>query len=343
MRIFVTGCAGFIGFHISKKLIEDGNKVIGIDNINKYYDQKLKKSRLKILKELSKKNKKNFLFIKGDITNKNLIKKIFLKTKFNKVIHLAAQAGVRYSLKNPRLYLNTNIKGFFNVLDESRKNKIKQFIYASTSSVYGGNTKIPFKEIHPADHPLQLYAVTKKSNELMAHAYSSLYGLPTIGLRFFTVYGPWGRPDMALFDFTRRILSGKKINLFNHGRHSRDFTYIDDIVQGIFKIIKSKKLKRKKQLKNQQDISESFAPYQILNIGKGKNVSLMKFIKAIEKATLKKAKIKKLPFQPGDIKDTFADTSKIKKYYKYLPQTDFELGVNNFVNWYKNFYKIKNS
>ena len=294
----------------------------------------MKKFRLKELFKISKNSTGNFTFYKKDIRDSGFVKKCFKKNKFDKVVHLAAQAGVRYSLKNPKIYLQTNIMGFFNIIESCKDNRVKHLIFASTSSVYGANRQVPFKEVHTTDSPLQLYAVTKKSNELMAHAYSSLYNLRTTGLRFFTVYGPWGRPDMALFDFTQKILNGKKISLFNHGNHSRDFTYIDDVVDGIYKVV-AKKIKLKN--KNTRKI---ITPYEILNIGNGENVHLKRFIKAIEKATSKKARSKNYPIQPGDIKDTFSSTKKIQKKYNYKSSTKIEEGVFKFVDWYRNYHKI---
>jgi len=338
MKILITGVAGFIGFHVTKKLLERGDKIIGIDNLNSYYSVKLKKARLKLLIKTSKISKGSFLFLKKDINNRKAVQKCFQKYKFDRVIHLAAQAGVRYSLINPRRYIDTNIKGFFNILDESKNNKVPHFVYASTSSIYGANKTLPFKETHTTDHPIQIYAVTKKTNELMAHAYSSLYFLPTTGLRFFTVYGPWGRPDMALFNFVKNILSGKSIDIYNYGKHSRDFTFIDDIVEGAIKA-SDKICKANKNWNNKQpELGSSKVPFQVLNIGNGKRVKLLQFIKAIEKFTSKKAIIKNLPLQPGDIEDTFSNTQKIKKNYNYKPKTNIEDGVKLFVKWYKEFY-----
>ena len=340
MKILVTGCAGFIGFHLSKKLIERGDKVYGIDNLNNYYDVRLKKSRLKVLKQLAKRNKNNFYFFKADINNSNLIKKYFKKYKFNKVLHMAAQAGVRYSLTNPEKYLQTNILGFFNILKQSKINKIKHLVYASTSSIYGASTQLPYRETYSTDHPLQIYAVTKKTNELLAHAFGNLYSLPTTGLRYFTVYGPWGRPDMALFAFTKNILRDKPIELYNRGLHTRDFTYIDDIVDGTIKVLDVSPSKNKSWNSKKPEVSSSKAPFQVLNIGYGERVPLKRFITAIERATSKKAKINKKPFQPGDIKDTYSNTQKIKKKYKYFSKTKIEVGVKKFVNWYRKYYRI---
>ena len=332
MKILVTGCVGFIGFHLSRKLILNGHTVIGIDSINDYYGTKIKFDRLKILK----KNSKKFIFKKGDISNYLFVNKVFKELKIDQVVNLAAQAGVRYSIENPKAYLESNLIGFFNILDCSKKFKIKHLIYASTSSVYGNNSKLPFKEIRHADHPIQFYAATKRSNELMAHSYSSLYNLPTTGLRFFTVYGPWGRPDMALFIFTKNILEGKKIELFNYGNHIRDFTYVDDIVEPILRLIKKPPKKNKTKTSNP---SESSAPFKIYNIGNNDPKKLMEFVKAIEKKLNKKAKIKFKPLQKGDVYETYADTSKLLQATGYKSKVDIDEGIGNFVDWFRNYYK----
>ena len=338
MNILVTGVAGFIGFHTAKKLLIKGNKVVGIDNINNYYDKKIKLDRLKILKKISG---KNFKFFKKDISNYNDVEKIFKINSINYVINLAAQAGVRYSLKYPKTYLKSNIYGFFNIIEISRKYKIKRLIYASTSSVYGSNIEQPFSEKHTADHPIQFYAATKRSNELIAHAYSSLYKLETVGLRFFTVYGPWGRPDMALFKFVNNIIKNKAIEIFNYGNHSRDFTYIDDIVEGIILLTKSKKIfniiNRKKKKNIPPDSSNSL--FKIFNIGSGKKTSLMKYINIIEKNLKIDAKKKYLPLQKGDIKSTLSNISSLKKI-GYKPKVNPEYGIRKFVKWYRDYYKI---
>ena len=334
MKILVTGCVGFIGFHLSKKLILNGHTVIGVDSINNYYGIKIKLDRLKILKKISKK----FIFKKGDISNNFFLEKVFKKFKIDQVINLAAQAGVRYSIENPKAYLDSNLVGFFNILECSKKFKIKHLIYASTSSVYGNNSKLPFKESRHADHPIQFYAATKRSNEIMAHSYSHLYGLPTTGLRFFTVYGPWGRPDMALFIFTKNILKGHKIDLFNFGNHIRDFTYVDDIVEPIIRLLKKPPKKMNKNLKK-NDPSESYAPFKIYNIGNNKPKKLKEFVKAIEDKVGKKAKINLKPLQKGDVYETYADTSKIYKSTGYKSKTDIDIGISNFVDWFRNYYK----
>ena len=334
-KILVTGSAGFIGFHLCKKLLKMGKKVVGIDNINNYYDQKLKLSRLKILKK-----DKNFFFYKIDIKDEKKLKKVFDKNKINYVVNLAAQAGVRYSLINPKSYIETNLVGFFNIINFSRVYKIKHFVYASTSSVYGALKKLPFKETYSTDHPIQLYAATKKSNEIIAHAYSHIYKMPTTGLRFFTVYGPWGRPDMALFKFTKNILSKKKIDVFNYGKHTRDFTFIDDIVQGIFKSIKKIPKENKKFNFKKPLLSKSSAPFSIYNIGNGKQVKLMKYISEIEDYLKIKAKKNFIKLQKGDIKDTHSDLSKIKKNLNYKSSTSVKNGVRKFLDWYLQYYKI---
>ena len=334
MKILVTGCVGFIGFHLSRKLILNGHTVIGVDSVNNYYGVKIKLDRLKILK----KYQKNFFLKKGDISNKIFLEKIFKKFKIDQVINLAAQAGVRYSIENPKAYLDSNLIGFFNILECSKKYKIKHLIYASTSSVYGNNSKLPFRESRHADHPIQFYAATKRSNEIMAHSYSHLYGLPTTGLRFFTVYGPWGRPDMALFIFTKNILNGDKINMFNFGNHIRDFTYVDDIVEPIVRLIKKPPKKMNKKLKK-NDPSESHAPFKIYNIGNNNPKKLKEFVKAIEEKLGKKAKINLKPLQKGDVYETYADTTKIYKLTGYKSKTDIDVGISNFVDWFRNYYK----
>ena len=321
-KIFIiTGSAGFIGFHLALKLLKKGYKVIGIDNLNNYYDVKLKKDRNKILKKF-----KNYVFKKIDIRNIKNLDKVFKKRKIYCVIHLAAQAGVRYSLMNPKSYIDNNILGFFNVLDTLKKNKVKKFVYASTSSIYGLQKKFPLKERFNTDNPIQLYAATKKSNEVMSASYSYLYKIDTIGLRFFTVYGPWGRPDMALFKFTKNILNGKPIDIFNKGKHVRDFTFVEDIVNGIFKIIVSNKIN---------------LGSKIYNIGNGKKISLMKYIELIEKNLKKKSKKKYLSLQKGDVIKTHSDTRLLKKDYNYYPNTSVENGVKKFIDWYISYFKNK--
>jgi len=319
----VTGAAGFIGFHLSKALLKKGIKVLGIDNLNPYYDVRLKKQRLKILKKYS-----NFHFKKIDISNAKKLFGLKKNYKIIKIFHLAAQAGVRYSLKNPEAYTKTNLIGFANILQLSRVAKIKKLVFASTSSVYGANKLSPFTEDHNTDQPIQYYAATKKSNEIMAYSYSYLFKIPMIGLRFFTVYGPWGRPDMALFKFTKNIILGKKIDVFNNGIHSRDFTYIDDLVNGII-------LADKANLKNTKN-----KYFQIFNLGSNSPVKLMKYIKIIENILNKKAKINYLPLQKGDIVKTFCNIKKSKKILGYKPKIKVEKGIKNFIDWYKTNYLV---
>ena len=315
----ITGSAGFIGFHLSKKLLSEGFNVLGVDNLNNYYDQKIKQDRNNILKKY-----KNYRFNKIDIKDYKKLDRIFKKNSIHGVVNLAAQAGVRYSLKNPRSYIENNINGFFNILELSKKYRVKKFIYASTSSIYGLQKKFPLKENFNTDNPIQLYAATKKSNELMATSYSHLYKMDTIGLRFFTVYGPWGRPDMALFKFTKNIIKGKPIEVFNKGKHERDFTYVDDIVNGIFNIINNKK---------------SRFGAKIFNIGNGKKIKLLKYIQLIEKNLSRKSKKQFLPLQKGDVIKTHSDTKLIKKHYNYEAKTEVSYGVKKFIEWYVSYFK----
>ena len=335
MKILVTGASGFIGFHLSQHLLKCGHSVVGIDNLNNYYDVSLKKDRLKILRENSL-----FFFEKGDIANKTFLESTFKKYQFEKVINLAAQAGVRYSIENPNAYIESNIVGFINILECCRNNNVKHLVYASSSSVYGANETMPFSVHDNVDHPLSLYAATKKSNELMAHTYSHLYNLPTSGLRFFTVYGPWGRPDMALFMFTKAILNGDPINVFNHGNMMRDFTYIDDIVNGIFKVSNKVPTPNEQWSGLTPDPGTSMAPWKIYNIGNSNPVKLMDFIKAIEISTGKKAILNKMPMQPGDVPSTYADVESLKNDVGYMPNTDINEGVESFVKWYREYYSI---
>jgi UDP-glucuronate 4-epimerase len=335
--ILVTGAAGFIGYHVSKEMMKKANTIVGIDNLNNYYDVNLKKKRLQDLIKISKKNKFNFFFYKIDLSASKALKALFGKYKFTHVINLAAQAGVRYSILNPESYVKSNLLGFSNIIQQSKMHKIKHFLYASTSSVYGNNTTLPFKESHLADHPMQFYAATKRSNELIAHAYSSLFKLPTTGLRFFTVYGPWGRPDMALYKFTTNIIKNKKIEVFNYGKHERDFTYVDDIAKSVGKLCF--KIPRRKKNWSEKNPSSSNAPFEIFNIGNNKPVKLMHYIKLVEKNLNKKAKIKFLPIQPGDIKNTLSSNTKLNKYINYKPKISAEVGVKKFIDWYKDYYK----
>ena len=334
MKFLVTGSAGFIGFSLCKRLLESGCVVIGIDNHNDYYDPKIKEARVKKLLI-----KKNYQHHKIDIADEKKLSEIFKYHSPDKVINLAAQAGVRYSMKNPLAYINSNIVGFANILENCRYNNVKHLVYASTSSVYGANTNMPFSEHSCVNHPLSLYAASKKSNELMAHSYSHLYQIPSTGLRFFTVYGPWGRPDMALFKFTKNILEEKSIEVYNDGNHTRDFTYVDDIVDGIIKAIDNIATSNLDWNSNQPDPATSIAPWRIYNIGNNKPVKLMDYVAALEKALNKKAKINFMPLQPGDVPNTYADIKNLQVKFNYMPKTSVEEGVNNFVKWYKEFYQ----
>ena len=320
MNVLITGCAGFIGFHLTSKILNKYN-VVGIDNLNDYYDPNIKKDRLKILKK-----EKNFKFYKSDITNLISLKRIIKKHKIRYIIHLAAQAGVRYSINHPEKYVSSNLVGFFNVLEVARLFKVKHLIFASTSSVYGDNKKFPLKENYDTDKPLSFYAATKKSNEVMAHAYSNIYKLPCTGLRFFTVYGPMGRPDMSLFKFSNAMIKNKKIELYNKGNHYRDFTYVDDIVISISKLLTNP--------------SNSQIPYDIFNIGSSKPYYLKKFLSLIEENLSKKAKIKFLKIQQGDVHKTHADINKLKEKIKYSPKTNIKTGIKLFIDWYKTYYNI---
>ncbi|UII35095.1 NAD-dependent epimerase [Fulvivirga ulvae] len=335
--ILVTGAAGFIGFHLCKVLCNKGYKVTGIDNLNDYYDVNLKKSRLSILKK-----EENFNFQKLDLVDQEGIEKLFKTGNFSYVINLAAQAGVRYSLTNPRAYIKSNIDGFLNILEGCRHSDVKHLVYASSSSVYGANTKMPFSVEHNVDHPLSLYAATKKSDELMAHTYSHLYNLPTTGLRFFTVYGPYGRPDMALFLFTKAIIEGKPIDVYNHGKMLRDFTYVDDIVEGIVRLIPTIPSGNPDWDGNKPNPSDSFAPYKIHNIGNNQPVELMEFINAIEDALGKTAIKNMMPIQPGDVPSTYADVDALTKSVGFKPNTAIKTGIQQFITWYLDYYKIKN-
>lgn len=335
MKILVTGAAGFIGFHLIKALLDNSCNVVGIDNINDYYDVALKNERLKILSEHS--NKDSFKFIKLDLADRDSMKALFINHNFDIVINLGAQAGVRYSIENPNAYIDSNVVGFLNILEGCRHNQIKHLMYASSSSVYGMNIKQPFSTSDIVDYPISLYAATKKSNELMAHTYSHLYNIPTTGLRFFTVYGPYGRPDMAYFSFTKKILEGKRINVFNNGEMQRDFTYIDDIVEGIVRIM-DKIPTTKASL-----TSTATAPYKIYNIGNNQPVTLRRFITAIESACNKKAKENLLPMQPGDVPITYADVDELINDIDFKPDTSIEDGIYMFVRWYREYYQINSN
>ncbi len=348
-KILVTGAAGFIGFHLSKRLIERGDEVVGLDCINDYYDVNLKYARLEQVgidhnnikgNEILKSTKfSNYRFVKMKLEDREAILNLFSAEKFDRVCNLAAQAGVRYSIQNPFTYIDSNVVGFINILEGCRHNEVKHLAYASSSSVYGLNEEMPFSTNHNVDHPISLYAATKKSNELMAHTYSYLYGLPTTGLRFFTVYGPWGRPDMALFIFAKAILEGKPIDIFNNGDMQRDFTYVDDIVEGIIRVIDNLPSKNSKWTGKHPEPSTSVAPYQIYNIGNSSPVKLMDFVKAIEESLGKKAIINFLPLQNGDVPATWANVDDLVSNLGYKPQTDIRVGVKNFVDWYLSFYK----
>lgn len=335
-KILVTGAAGFVGFHLSKSLLDEKVNIIGIDNLNDYYDVNLKIARLAKLQDY-----KNFEFEKIDLIEKEKISELFEKEKFDYVIHLAAQAGVRYSIENPYAYIESNILGFLNILEACRNFPVKHLVYASSSSVYGANIKQPFSENDNVDHPVSLYAATKKSNELMAHTYADLYKIASTGLRFFTVYGPWGRPDMAYFSFTKNIFEGKQINVFNNGSLERDFTYIDDIVEGIKKIIEVAPTSNENWDSYKSSPADSFAPYRVFNIGNNQPVKLMDFITTLEEHIGKKAKINFLPMQQGDVLSTYADIDLLKNVIGYNPNTPISKGLKKFVDWYKEFYLNK--
>ncbi len=341
MTILITGAAGFIGFHITKRLLREGFEVVGMDNLSPYYDVRLKEARLKELEDFSKKQSVKFFFFKDDLENKNFLTDLFRKYKFNKVVNLAAQAGVRYSIENPSSYINSNIVGFANLLEVCRRNDIEHLIYASSSSVYGGNKRLPFSEEHNVDHPVSLYAASKKANELMAHSYSHLYGIPTTGLRFFTVYGPWGRPDMALFLFTKSILKGEPIQIFNKGEMIRDFTFIDDITESLFRVINKKASTDSNFNYLQPSPSSSWAPYKIFNIGNSNPINLMDFISTIEEIIGCKAKKEFLDMQPGDVTSTSADTELLENWVGFKPRTSVKEGIKKFIDWYRDFYNIK--
>ncbi len=338
MSILVSGSAGFIGFHISKKLLESGYEVIGFDNLNEYYDPSLKKARTDILKKTSEEYRNPFHFIKGDLSNKNDLEELFGNFKPTKIIHLAAQAGVRYSIENPNLYIQSNIVGFGNILEVSRKFKVENLIYASSSSVYGGNTKFPFNENHSVDHPVSLYAASKKANEIMAHSYSHLFNIPLTGLRFFTVYGPWGRPDMALFLFTQAMINNEPINIFNNGNMTRDFTYIDDIVESLMLLIKKPAEPDLNFDTSNPTPSTSWAPHRIFNIGNSNPTQLMDYIAAIEDCLGLVAKKRFLPLQEGDVEKTASDSSALESWVGFKPKTSVKTGVKKFVEWYKEYY-----
>ena len=332
--ILVTGVAGFIGFHTATRLLERGEQVIGLDNVNDYYDVRLKKARLARLKPF-----KSFSFTKLDLANRAGMKKLFAKQPIRRVVHLAAQAGVRYSLVNPHAYTDSNIEGFLNILEGCRQAKVEHLVYASSSSVYGGNTQMPFSIHDNVDHPVSLYAASKKANELMAHCYAHLYRIPCTGLRFFTVYGPWGRPDMALFIFTKAILEGKPIEVYNHGKMRRDFTYVDDIVEGVVRTLDHPATPNPSWSGDKPDPGTSSAPARIYNIGNHQPVELLRFIEVLEQALGKKAVKKLLPIQPGDVPATYADIEDLTRDVGFAPAMPIEEGIARFVRWYREFYK----
>ncbi|MGO1658974.1 MAG: NAD-dependent epimerase [Marinobacter sp.] len=335
MKILVTGTAGFIGSQLAQRLLERGDEVIGVDNVNDYYDVSLKEARLARLTGNSR-----FTEVRQDVADRSAMADIFEEHRPERVVHLAAQAGVRYSLENPNAYVDANIVGFMNILEGCRHNSVKHLVYASSSSVYGANEAMPFSVQDNVDHPLSLYAASKKANELMAHTYSHLYGLPTTGLRFFTVYGPWGRPDMALFIFTKKILAGEPIDVFNHGNHKRDFTYIDDIVEGVVRTLDQVAAPNSEWSGEAPDPSTSKAPYRIYNIGSNNPVELSRFIEIIEERAGKKAQKNLLPMQPGDVPATYANVDSLINDVGYKPKTSVEEGIANFVDWYREFYQV---
>ena len=333
MKFLVTGAAGFIGMHTALRLLDAGATVVGVDSLNEYYDVTLKKARLARLREHPA-----FEFHQLDVCDRSGLQSVFGRAEIGTVIHLAAQAGVRYSLSNPHAYTATNVEGFLNVLESCRHHQVGHLVYASSSSVYGGNTRMPFSEHHPVDHPVSLYAATKKANELMAHTYSHLFALPTTGLRFFTVYGPWGRPDMALFLFTKAILENRPIDVFNNGQMQRDFTYIDDIVEGVVRIARKPPLPLESFDRENPDPASSWAPYRIFNIGNHQPVALLDYIAALELALGRKAQMNLLPMQPGDVPATCADTADLAAATGFKPKTPVKLGIARFVEWYRKYY-----
>ena len=334
MKLLVTGAAGFIGLHTARALLERGDEVVGLDNLNAYYDPGLKAARLAILQRHPR-----FRFERAELADRGAIEAVFARERFERVVHLAAQAGVRYSLENPHLYLDSNVTGFLHVLEGCRTGGVEHLVYASTSSVYGANTRMPFRETQNVDHPLTLYAASKKANELMAHSYSALYRLPTTGLRFFTVYGPWGRPDMALFLFTKNILAGRPIEVFNGGRHQRDFTYVEDIVQGVIGAVDHVARADPGWNSDAPDPGTSSAPYRIYNIGNQQPVQLTRYIEVLEECLGRKAEKRLLPMQPGDLRDTWADVAALERDVGYRPSTALETGVRRFVQWYLEYYQ----
>lgn len=333
--ILVTGAAGFIGYHVAAKLLARGDRVIGLDSLNDYYDVGLKEARLAQLSP-----SEGFRFVRADLADRAVIAKTFAEEPIHRVVHMAAQAGVRYSLINPHAYTDSNVEGFLNILEGCRRAGVTHLVYASSSSVYGGNTRRPFAVDQNVDHPVSLYAATKKANELMAHTYAHLYGLPCTGLRFFTVYGPWGRPDMALFLFTRAILDGKPIDVYNHGKMQRDFTYIDDVVEGVVRVLDRDPTPNAAWSGDRPDPATSWAPYRLYNIGNHAPVELLRFIEVLEGALGTKAEKNFLPMQPGDVPATYADVSDLVREVGFQPSTPIEVGIPRFVEWYRSFYKV---
>jgi UDP-glucuronate 4-epimerase len=333
--VLVTGAAGFIGYHLAERLLGDGYKVVGLDNLNDYYDPVLKEARLERLEA-----KDRFTFIRVDLADRRRMEALCATYGFGKVVHLAAQAGVRFSIENPHSYVDSNLVGFLHILEGCRHCGVEHLVYASSSSVYGANTAMPFSVHHNVDHPMSLYAATKKANELMAHTYSNLYDLPTTGLRFFTVYGPWGRPDMALFKFTKKILAGEPIDVFNYGNHRRDFTYIDDIIEGVVRVMEKTPEPNPEWSGDEPDPATSKAPWRVYNIGNNRPVELMRYIEVIEECLGRKAEKNLLPLQPGDVPDTFADVTALTDDVGYKPDTPIEVGVKKFVEWYRNYYNV---
>jgi UDP-glucuronate 4-epimerase len=333
--VLVTGAAGFIGYHLAERLLGEGRQVVGLDNLNDYYDPAIKEARLERLDA-----RDAFTFARIDLADRRKMEALFATYGFGVVVHLAAQAGVRYSIENPHSYVDSNLVGFLHVLEGCRHTGVDHLVYASSSSVYGANTEMPFSVHHNVDHPMSLYAATKKANELMAHTYSNLYGLPTTGLRFFTVYGPWGRPDMALFKFTKNILAGEPIDVFNYGNHRRDFTYIGDIIEGVVRVMETMPEPNPDWSGDHPDPATSRAPWRVYNIGNNQPVELMRYIEVIEECLGKKAEKNLLPMQPGDVPDTYADVSALTEDVGYKPDTPIEEGVRRFVEWYREYYKV---
>jgi UDP-glucuronate 4-epimerase len=335
MRILVTGAAGFIGYHTAARLLDQGHDVIGFDNLSPYYDVSLKEARLARLKEHAR-----FRFLHADLADRTVVEATFAEERPERVIHLAAQAGVRYSIEQPHAYISSNVTGFLHVLEGCRHHDVKHLVYASTSAVYGANRKLPFDVSDGTDHPVSLYGATKKANEMMAHSYAYLFGLPVTGLRFFTVYGPWGRPDMSLFLFTRQILAGEPIKVFNYGRHARDFTYVDDAAEGVVRALDVVATPDPNWRAESPDPATSSAPYRLYNIGNHSPVMLLDYIAAIEKALDKKAKLELVPLQPGDVEETYADVEALHAATGFQPSTPLEVGIERFVIWYRDYYKM---